>query len=435
MKMKCLLTLLLLFQLSILYGQDTGIYFDYKKLKNHSYYNLLRSENANKVWKSSDQLYKPDSIILRVDDSPLVKYEYIFNDDFNQVQFIEIALDIEMNQWYNNYRDIIDYDENKNVIQTQSEFFNLSLKEWEPFKKEVRKYLENKKTQTLRYDYDENIQQWENEDKIEYFYNNFSKLDIELISSWNDSDSSWFFDIKKEYIYDSNNNISEMITYYNSEYDSSEWKIRSKYFYNTNSDGYISKGIRCSYNQDDYKWDSISFYQYTYDNYKNISSFEWYLWCDSCDSWAPIDMESYSYDTSILLKNVLAPFYVSSDGNQNNIVNTIKVYDMDKNIDDWSMLGEYQFFYSMLGIPQSNRNLIVQKINIYPNPFKNEILLNGLDNYNSVILELYNIHGQKIIDKNITGQNLINLEKLKPGLYFYNIIYDNKKLSGKLIKN
>ena len=74
------------------------------------------------------------------------------------------------------------------------------------------------------------------------------------------------------------------------------------------------------------------------------------------------------------------------------------------------------------------------EINIYPNPFRDKVTINHTIN-TSIQLEIYNTLGgilaKKELDKNIKE---INLEEFPQGIYFVKIIFDNKFLVKKLIK-
>ncbi|MBC8181181.1 T9SS type A sorting domain-containing protein [candidate division KSB1 bacterium] len=83
-------------------------------------------------------------------------------------------------------------------------------------------------------------------------------------------------------------------------------------------------------------------------------------------------------------------------------------------------------------------NLVKEEsIRLFPNPFKNEILIELKLEYQSI--EIYNQKGAQVyketFDEIDTKQKLIKLDCLPKGLYFLNIKTDKQELIRKIIKN
>ncbi len=76
-------------------------------------------------------------------------------------------------------------------------------------------------------------------------------------------------------------------------------------------------------------------------------------------------------------------------------------------------------------------------LTIYPNPFKNSttVLINNTSQLNNCEFRIYNVLGSEVIKEAITNQSTtLELSKLPAGIYFYQLISDNKLLqSGKLV--
>jgi photosystem II stability/assembly factor-like uncharacterized protein len=79
-------------------------------------------------------------------------------------------------------------------------------------------------------------------------------------------------------------------------------------------------------------------------------------------------------------------------------------------------------------------NILANDISVYPNPVSD--LLHVKDNnYSSKIeIELYDVFGRKVLQETIKGKQIINMEGLKKGLYFYKLTFGKDIYSGKLIK-
>ena len=73
---------------------------------------------------------------------------------------------------------------------------------------------------------------------------------------------------------------------------------------------------------------------------------------------------------------------------------------------------------------------------VYPNPGTNQ--LNIKTTSNEIDFELLNINGQVVVREMLDGNNsIINVESIKPGIYFYRLIDDIYKTveTGKWIKH
>ena len=92
-------------------------------------------------------------------------------------------------------------------------------------------------------------------------------------------------------------------------------------------------------------------------------------------------------------------------------------------------------------IVSTPENRVAEEINIYPVPFKNEIIINILNDIfqpgQPIVFDLYSINGNKVFSRNIKTQTEIiyNLSYLQPGIYIFSIKSENTILkSGKILK-
>lgn len=91
--------------------------------------------------------------------------------------------------------------------------------------------------------------------------------------------------------------------------------------------------------------------------------------------------------------------------------------------------------YSIADAISENKN---QTINFaaYPNPAKNELFINGIENSKDVvILQIMDSEGKKVIEINeFSIHNSINVQSLKAGIYFINCIGEHANYSSKFVK-
>ena len=69
-------------------------------------------------------------------------------------------------------------------------------------------------------------------------------------------------------------------------------------------------------------------------------------------------------------------------------------------------------------------------INVYPNPFDQEILINGLNSGKTYSINLYNSYGQLMYKQRVTGRSSTNLNRiaLPGGIYLLSIFDEEKKI-------
>ncbi len=73
-----------------------------------------------------------------------------------------------------------------------------------------------------------------------------------------------------------------------------------------------------------------------------------------------------------------------------------------------------------------------QNLNIYPNPVKTSLYVEGPNSYNSMI---FNIQGKQLLQTKLRNIHQINLSSLKPGIYFLRLTNDkNQSITKKIIK-
>ncbi|MBN2772905.1 MAG: T9SS type A sorting domain-containing protein, partial [Prolixibacteraceae bacterium] len=104
----------------------------------------------------------------------------------------------------------------------------------------------------------------------------------------------------------------------------------------------------------------------------------------------------------------------------------------DSESNDWVETYRTSYNYSEQDISNVNEN-VDGIYKVYPNPGSGNITISFTGNLSHTIFELFDLHGRKIISREINNNECINLEKLNSGIYLYNLYPDSIKLSGRLI--
>ena len=95
----------------------------------------------------------------------------------------------------------------------------------------------------------------------------------------------------------------------------------------------------------------------------------------------------------------------------------------------------YNFYY--LNINSLSDNLeksISKELNIYPNPAQNILYVNYYDTDNQFDITIYDISGNKVLNKKISALNPIDISRLPKGVYVLNAYVDGNLYTSRLIK-
>jgi len=86
-----------------------------------------------------------------------------------------------------------------------------------------------------------------------------------------------------------------------------------------------------------------------------------------------------------------------------------------------------------VGVPD-NLN-VVDRIEIVPNPFDDEVKIEFGNSQKGVVkIQLFDMYGNKVVDKSVRGNTTINTDRLSTGMYILKAIGDGVKFNKKLIK-
>jgi Concanavalin A-like lectin/glucanases superfamily/Secretion system C-terminal sorting domain len=81
-----------------------------------------------------------------------------------------------------------------------------------------------------------------------------------------------------------------------------------------------------------------------------------------------------------------------------------------------------------------NDELNISKIQIYPNPTKDNLIVQSYDQ-NIKRIKIYNTLGQSLIDQKISNSiSIVDLSRLDPGLYFAIVLFQNSTITQSIVK-
>jgi len=102
---------------------------------------------------------------------------------------------------------------------------------------------------------------------------------------------------------------------------------------------------------------------------------------------------------------------------------------------NWQSSAKYYYsdFPWQKGTNSSNE-INKEIVSLYPNPVSDKLYFNFRENHRRVIFQLFDIRGTKVMEREISDNQCLNMEDLSAGMYLYNIFYEKSRQSGRLIK-
>lgn len=369
------------------------------------------------------------------------KIEYSYDPNRNMTQKIKFTWNQGTSQWNVSWKNEYIYDPNDNMTQKIHYDWDDIASQWVGDEKEEFTYDANgNMTQKIEYHWDDNISGWAPVDyKYEYTYDAADYMTQKIVYSWYESASQWDISWKVEYIYNANGLMTQEIPYDWDE-NTSQWiphsyKYKREYTYD--SGGNITQEIHYHWDESISQWVGDEKEEFTYGANGNRMQKIEYDWQESISQWVAHYKEEYDVDNTYSFNDLFLPppglTYNSFRTYEfDNMLKSISSYENDYS-DNWAHDENILLYYSEQNIIGIN-DLETAIVGLYPNPVSEYLNFSFKSNSNSAIFELYDVQGQKLISKEISNNEQLNLSQLDSGLYLYNVFIDGHMESGKLIK-
>lgn len=393
--------------------------------------------------------------------------------------------------WVHSAKNVYYYNSTGNVTINFIYYQESGESTWELLSKDEYNYNSvGNKVLKIRYNWDSNVNDWTFYYKLDYSYNSFGNEDVETVYLWDSSLSDWSLYNKYEYVYDLIDNISLRVIY---KWDASEnnWIYSIKNEYSYDSIGNIVLENRYNWDSsvndwDDYNficnteyvydeeykiitktdsiWDAIGYdggtgannytqkYDYTYDSNNNLIVKEQ-------SGYGLLYKEEYFYselvaiiDTASFIVTVLNNceiefLYEGDDFGSVEVIynndtteyftNPFTVNICTKSNSEITIIlhkenGDAAIVTYKIEDIMSVEEITTNTLNIYPNPTINDINIITNTNTKSHI-EILNLSGQKIFEKEFSTKINIDLSDYSKGMYIVKVISENNSYSEKMI--
>lgn len=376
------------------------------------------------------------------------KKEFSRNQSASEVSILDSIIfekyDTLTSQWKIYKRSIYAYDQDGNKIEMLRYTWQQSRSNWEMLKDEYLYDLNANLTEQTEYSWDTISGQWMNNTRWINAYDNEGILDTTTIVRWDPSDEKWINSFRNVYTLDGKGNIYEMISY-NWNNSLSQWEYQYKYetVYDTCDRQILSltykvdKTVTQWINYSRSEWEECD----TEGNYLKCNYFDWDT---AMDQWLISIKYSYTYNSGGKIICQIGSVYNETtelweesskyeykyNGVGNETLFTISFWNESQA--QWigsSKRTSYYLASPSTGITNSeNPNLIW-----YPVPAKDFIKIEMKGMYNTVMVELFDLNGRKVISQDLNFDNRISAGQLKNGVYLIRISCDNNVFSEKIV--
>jgi len=329
------------------------------------------------------------------------KEEYAYDVNGNLTEYFEYDRDLTAGQWLVEWKKEYTWDANGNLTECLEYSRNENANQWvAEWKKEYTYDANGYRTQYLVYEQDFYTGQWVPARKEEYTRDGNGNMMKNTGYEWNAN--QWVAGWKEEYTYDASGNITLYLVYYQ-DGSTSQWLLNWKDEYSYDANGDMTQDIGY---------------------YRDVNT----------SQWVPRWKNEYAYNTAYSSLDLILPRY--DDGAfppfTHMLIDFVRS-EWDEPNSRWVDFFKGIFHYTELNATAFS-GMNDEEATIYPNPAAEFFHIRTPGNNRMVKFELYDMQGRQVIMKEVENTEVISIEGLNKGMYFYNLFIDGEKQSGKLMK-
>jgi hypothetical protein len=358
------------------------------------------------------------------------KEAYTYDANGNVTFDISYQWDTINNQWASYEKIEYIYDANFRVVTTK----------WGSYAVDFTYDANGNVTSSVAYNWNESTNHRDNISKSESTFDANGNVTLYFFYKWT---GRWVNIEKCEYTYDANGHWTWFFDYLLDE-TTSQWVIAAKDVSIYDDNRNMTLSVYYEWDETSNQWENMNKSEYTYDVNGNIVLSIFSNWDQTTSQWVNTDKEEYTYDA-----------------NGNNTLDN--GYDWDITTSQWNDRYKLEFTYNAIGnitssIYYSNEppygrccgsskatyyysehditfvpEISERQISVYPNPATEFIAIDLTNISGTVIIGIYDIQGNKVMEQKLSENKQISVKNLTKGLYMYKLNNIGKLYTGKFI--
>ncbi len=354
------------------------------------------SQVINEDWNAANQSWVPAG-----------KTDYSYDSNDNLIQIIDFEWSVSGNQFINSSK--VDRTVDESGLETEAliSIWSTPPGEWVDVWKYEYDYTVNESLLLeTEYMWDENAMDWVLSWKAEYTYNGDDKLSVTEEFNWDSDATLWTNSWKTNLFYDANGNVDR--------------QLDSTYL--------ESSGI----------WQERGLAEYTYDDLYNPLTEIYSQWDEGSAQLVLSSRYEYIYEDGILLTELIVPpiSWFVADYREQMVSKPLGYVSYDYNTETSTFDPYYRegYLYNEHFPTRVHAFETLPFASIFPNPAREYITLEFEGKFHTVSFELFDVTGRRVLLKQVSNGESLNLEGLQKGLYLYRISEKEQVQTGKLMK-
>jgi hypothetical protein len=272
--------------------------------------------------------------------------------------------------------------------------------------------------------------------KIDFTYadGNVSELMVTMYDGENDA---WVDMAEVELSYNNLGFVNEVIVYYN-DLDVKDWLYGLKITMNYEGDKLVSQ-VDYTWVEELANWVEQSKQEYTYDDLDNVTMLMTYI-IDDDGAWMEAAKQTFQYNNDYSYSDLILPYQYMSDyidnafmRSFNHMMTKLESYSKPMPKEDWVKDVEVDFYYSPGDFSSVGEVGDDFAVNIFPNPAE-DFLTVKYSSPDAYTFRMYDVTGKMVIERPVKNDDVISLEELNSGVYFYKLEKGDREITGKLVK-
>jgi len=353
--------------------------------------------------------------------------EYFFDQNERVSEVIDFQWNFELENWFLSERFDYAYSQDSLAVERIGYSRDTTLQAWNFFEK----YLFNLDQEgniitDTTFNWDQDLQDWIFYERSIRMYNSFGNLiDLESFDSNNQISD------KREVFYNSAGLISEELNYHD---NAGSFQLENRITYIYEDDTKLIEQLT-EIIDDSNNFSNSQRILINSDDQGNRISSERYLWDSDNMTWFLDDFNNREYDFSTLFDEIRLPITSSISSINEDLFHHKIQSEIRSSIDlDGNQFDELETYYEYNDLPINSIDLTTANHKLYPNPVFDKFKIEFEEGTSETSFHLFDQHGRQVRQQVIGNVDVINISELPAGVYYYQLLNNQKNELGKIVK-